>query len=1829
MSEPRDSPGDTGSEDQDVFERMREAGLFSGNVAEGLEKLRQKLLDLGHRNRLLNFRHPARSSLRLTNTPPDHLFQTLLDGRSIALRAIPKPSSVQSEKYEAEIRITHGLPGDDPLPKALQNDIARKHAASLGIPFEFELPFSAPSTGDRQSVEHAITLLFPEDMDLVLENLRRGTRVAAEEKGVNALYLGFGFLEWFARDDLEKRFISPLILMPVTLDRGPDDRQTGFRRFSISFSGEDLEDNLSLREKLRHDFNLVLPSIWDPADSEKAVRPEDYFRSFEGMLQTKRDWKLHRWATLSLFEFSKLRMFKDLDPKEWPVAKVITNHKLVRRFFEAREAAAYTAHEEHRDLDAPPAADRTPIILDADASQHSALVDAVQGQNLVIQGPPGTGKSQTISNLIAAALNAGKTVLFVSEKMAALEVVRRRFDSAGLGQLCLELHSHRTQKRRLLDDLDRRLKLRGRQRPPDGLDREMQRLEHVRSKLNEYSELLAQRWGKLGWRIHRIIAAAVLYRQRLSFDPNLLSKVEVCDQQDIDDSALDDLDRSLLSFTDLQSQIVAEFVSWKSHPLYGFDNDQLSFPEFPNVIAAISELRDAAKNGDRTHIALEQLGGSSLESSVGAIRRRAETEKLWPSPKQVPPYFAALREVENRATLREFAARVKLCAETRDQLKASFDDVELLAADRLGRLEELLRATSGRLSSKLTLKELKALASACERAIDLCRRFEEQVSRAAQAFSLPLPDKPSSVVLLLNVVEIAAATPWSDLRYRSSTFRQPDCGALIGRLRARLNELKSVRENLSRIYSFRGLPSVEELEGTLRTLRAASPFRFLMGKWHSARRVHASLTHAEIRLPRRERIRSLEALVDHIDKCASFALDPQYRGAFGEAFRGVETEVTGLERLAAWYEAVRTKIGWASHVEALSQFIIDLSPDHLSELARWQERFPELRQFADLLSALRNAAFSALSHDSISLKDLHRELLESAEMLRKLHDAGKEARARDDISLGDLESAVSEALRLLMYEGVLKRSRNAAVLLDASFSGPNTDLPPLIAALDLADEIEKTGTDAPLRAAAFADSANGVERVKYALACLETALGRLDASLAAFASLARPQDKKWPLESIESSTISALVQRFERVLRDEHELENLIQYRRLGRILRDRGFATLVTNLEDGMLPSSDACDAMRYLVFSSISEFLLKNYEILGQFRRYSFEQLREQFSELDKDIMELRRQAIASRVDQRAVPAGIAGGRASEMTELALVKREIGKQKRHLPIRQLLRRAGRALLALKPCFMMSPLSVAQYIAPGELRFDLVVMDEASQIRPEEALGAIARAGQLVVVGDSKQLPPTSFFQQAGIDENDADDAFVPESSESILEAAEAIYPQRMLRWHYRSKHQSLISFSNRYFYDDDLVVFPSPRESSEEFGVKWNFVREGRFEGHRNIAEADAVVTTALKHMEEGRTESLGIVAMNLDQAELIETKVDHCLRQSAQAEKWVERRSTGPEPFFVKNLENVQGDERDVIIISFTYGNGASGPPRQQFGPINRDFGWRRLNVLYTRARKRVIVHASMRHDGISVEGTHRRSLTALRDYLQFAEKGQMPVEHETGRDPESPFESAVIKQLQTHGFECVPQLGVEKYRIDVAVRNPDRLGEFIVGIECDGAPYHSGRSVRDRDRIRQSILEGLGWTILRVWSPDWYRRPEKEIERLIGQIETKRAAERVRKSFATEPPPVETIVPSPGPALQLDVAFPSVASRKRVGLSVEEARDQLIQLREQEIKPRFPSIDPARGLLRKSMLDRMLLMRPTNDHEFRAMIPQSFRVETDAVHVREFLPKVFEIIAEIDD
>jgi len=557
------------------------------------------------------------------------------------------------------------------------------------------------------------------------------------------------------------------------------------------------------------------------------------------------------------------------------------------------------------------------------------------------------------------------------------------------------------------------------------------------------------------------------------------------------------------------------------------------------------------------------------------------------------------------------------------------------------------------------------------------------------------------------------------------------------------------------------------------------------------------------------------------------------------------------------------------------------------------------------------------------------------------------------------------------------------------------------------------------------------------------------------------------------------------------EIQRIIDWNNLEAQATGAGFLFLIKAANEW----EDATGLLKISLQRTWYEYLIGqafNFNLeLSRFERTSHEEIIEKFKKLDQLNLFYNRARVALK-HWEGLPKQNAGG------QVNVLRTEFNKKARHMPIRKLVQEAGMAIQAIKPVWMMSPMSIANFLPPGAIEFDLVIFDEASQVRPVDAIGAIARGKQLVVVGDTKQLPPTSFFDKLNTETEDEEN--VTADMQSILGMCDGQgAPNRMLQWHYRSRHESLITLSNHEFYEDKLVIFPSPG-SKQGMGLRFHYLPDAVYDRGKtrtNPLEAEAVAKAVIAHAQKSPNLSLGVVAFSSSQMQAIQLALEVQRKANPGTETFFAAHSH--EPFFIKNLENVQGDERDVIMISIGYGRIEDGKVPMSFGPLNNEGGERRLNVLITRAKMRCEVFTNITSEDIKVTEGSRFGVRALKSFLYFAQFARFDTPDDIIPDQVRPFEEEVTRQLTKAGYTVRNKVGSAGFYLDLAVVDPENPGKYILGIECDGKVYASAKSATDRDRLRTQILELFGWNIYRVWSTDWYRNPERELKRLVAAIE----------------------------------------------------------------------------------------------------------------------------------
>lgn len=1659
-----------------------------------LRQLRLKLLDLTGRNRLINYKHSIGKSLQFVEGDPATIYQKLVEANNrplIFVHGLPEPGRI--EWVERNGRLSRPDPRD--------------WARQQGISTSYDL--IPPENGLGHS--HVRALLYPDDLAKHCRKIERESVLAIEETGANMLFLVLGFLEFPDQKDSDRIFTAPLISIPVSMmkvEKGSN------QVFSLQFTGDDVAENLSLREKLKNDYGLILPEL-----DEDQIDVEGYFSALLAIIKNHPGFILRRRVSLCILSFSNMLLVRDLDPDSWPHndnQNSLIDHPIVKVVFKGTaENSGYSGDSKDYHVEEPPGS-YIQLVYDADSSQHSALVDALaHGKNLVIEGPPGTGKSQTITNLIAACIAQGKRVLFVAEKLAALEVVKNRLTHAGLDAFVLELHSNKTNKKRVLEEISKRIEF----RPsfPSDLPKMVQQLDAHRSELKAYSNIInTVSYNSLGLTIHQVMWRTEKHRHNLSSDDAFLTQIAIKDAVEISEfeisRRMDCLDHLGRQYSEIGGFDTSS-TFWGYFPDRMIPGDEI---KLRNIFFASQEWAEQFKQDSRA--LSETLHGNVLGLSYDFANTQIDAlNELLAAVDENKPLFLIpvffrtdASGNKSRQLLELFSVQLQRFHGLQAAVQAGLRIEEPIDKQKLGELNKL-----GRLADQLgaelgTANEIATLVSDINRDQSRSINAFSIIVEFCKAKGIHFNGTRQSLSRIAELVKLVVDIPDNIIHLQSEGLVRDGCQLALESLSILQDELIEKEKALGEILYLDMLPSEANIKEAILTLREGGAwYRIFQGRWRKAVSVHKGLQRVKRRIPVNERLNQLEK-VDNLIKCKetwkSHSAWPLYLRFAAPAS---PIPLNSYIELAKWNSTIKILL------EDVGSDLIDLA-----------ELTPESARGLKREYSLANTNLVIIRNALGGLDSKLPKLVEISESL-SIDKASNIIQALIEIMNSQLDWIMAEipaqtpfAKALTACEAAVERqgiiadiSSNTEIhnLLGEWFSGVDTDIQAALDAFTFGKSIDgfnlSTQIKSKLRSSNPAVSTKSVLDSLMAVRNGIEHVNELKEKLGGYGNIDLDD---WAGENIINDLVDfsdALASKLKRAVEDIGSLVPWSNYVARRKETQDIGLTEFLKLLESKQVKPDEIAHAYAYCTYSTIVREAFRSNPQLGRFTGLKHNQIREEFRRIDKEIIGLNGSSIAANnIYKCDLPSGRNGTRVDDKTEMVLLNYLLPQQRPRMPVRKMLTRAGISIQTLKPCFMMGPQAVAQYLTPGGSKFDIVIMDEASQLKPEEAIGSIARGSQLIVVGDPKQLPPTSFFSRmtSAIDD---EEQYTTTDAESILDVCAAQFqPTRTLSWHYRSQHHSLIAFSNLHFYRNKMIIFPSPYGKGSRLGVRATYLADAIYENQTNLREANRVVDAVAEHIVSRPDDSLGVVTLNIKQRDLIAELLEARLRDLPGADTYREKWGIEGQPIFIKNLENVQGDERDAIIISTTFGKppGASSP-RQNFGPISRQGGWRRLNVLFTRARKSVAIYTSLRPEDIVMDGSTPEGTKALRNYLEYARTGLLTTSEPSGLEPDSDFEVAVMDALRLRGYEVTPQLGVAGYRIDIAVKHPDSPGTYLAAIECDGASYHSALSVRDRDRIRQEILESLGWRgrIWRIWSTDWFRMPRQELDKLISFLELTRA------------------------------------------------------------------------------------------------------------------------------
>ncbi len=1737
-------------------------------IDQKLEAARQELLDLGLRNKLINYQLLKTRGVEVVDELPKQVYKVL----------------VESERQMSF------LPAPDPEEEGEENE-------------EQDLLFEQPEEEQTGSValKHKDNKLQTAHISAQLQRRLLNTyytaRTHIEEQGVNVLFLALGLVEWYESDNSELKRRAPLILIPVSLER-PSVKS----RFYLKYTGDDVGGNLSLQAKFASDevgIDLPLPGDQD-------IDVQAYFSKVAVAIEDKPRWSVDTSAiVLGFFSFAKFLMYNDLDSGTWPSDSPPSQHRILEALMESGFGSAESAIGDDEHIDQYVDLEKVHQVVDADSSQTLAILDVNNGKNLVIQGPPGTGKSQTITNLIAEAIGNGKKILFVAEKMAALEVVKRNLDKIGLGDACLELHSHKSNKKAVLDELRRITQLGKPHLLHNGQNLEV--LKKNRDRLNRYCEAVNTPIGESQ------VTPYYAFGRLL----NLKRRFQDIRLPDYDDSRLSQFSgvqfqQNLAYIEELQALlsrigIPLEHLFWGCKCKVFLPNDQSQFKNacqksldlVNDLIASIHSLSNElaiAIPANKTELGIvlteahrvdsaPDLTGVTIKDSDWLSQRdellkglkageRIQTlhtdfdSRLTPEAWErdvveirlsLSTYVEELKVILSRAGIPEDIIQrtqdlindiIESAQSVSDELaipiptnqkelemllavanKANkapdLSEVTIKDSDWLSQRETLQKGLKAgeriqslhvEFDSRLTpeawdqsvveiritllayVKELKALLShtgmpedTIQRTQDLISDITESAKSISDELAMSFPANRNELGMLLAVANKANQAPdLSGISIKDSDW--------LSQREKLLKGLKAGERIQSLHIEFDSKLTPEawgqDMISMRKTLAAYGPkwWRFLSGEFRSAKNELAGFCKRGLPNQLNGQLELIDAVLEakRLESDVLTIKDIASR-LFGGLWKAENSDWNRLQEIAHYLGGVYSDVeGNRLLPEIIDYLVLNKDSESLKEKVNRTESLIKGYE-AEYGSRWWEFLSEKIRRNNTELAGLCKQGLPKT--------LGEQIEIVDAIwEINQLKSVVMEV------DGLFNR------LFGDHWKTENPDWSRLRVISHYLSELHRDvgGNDLVENILDFLVGKNNYETLTQEVIRAESLVQ--DYEIAANRAIEIIQidkterfgnDEIYITQSYESQR-----QMCQSWISNIESIQDMVSYNHHRENLKNNGLNGIIEISNGWSEAGMHLTDFFKYNWYNSLITRAINERTDLARFDCATHQTVIDKFRELDEVTLRHNRGQLASK-HWEYIPMQNSGS-----GQLGILQHEFEKKRRHLPIRQLINHTGNVIQAIKPVFMMSPLSIATFLPPESANFDIVVFDEASQVKPVDAFGAILRASQAVVVGDSKQLPPTNFFNViAEADGEDDEDLGINTADmESILGlfcAQDA--PQRMLRWHYRSRHESLIAVSNYEFYDNKLQLFPSPDAAKVEVGLIYHLLSDSAYEpgkNARNPKEALAVAKAVMKHARENPERTLGVVTFSMSQMQEVQDQLEILRRQNPDCEVYFSKHPD--EPFFVKNLENVQGDERDVIFISVGYGRTADGRLSMNFGPLNQEGGERRLNVLITRAKRRCEVFTNLTGDDIDLGKTKARGVRALKRYLSFAQTGELDIAVPTGRAADSPFEEAVADALRDAGYRIEHQVGVGGFFIDLAVIDEQRPGRYMLGIECDGASYHSARSARDRDRLRQQVLEGMGWQIHRIWSTDWFKRPESELRRAVEAIE------KAKVQVATVPP-----------------------------------------------------------------------------------------------------------------
>lgn len=1517
-----------------------------------------------------------------------------------------------------------------------------------------------------------------------LNSHRLQTKRINDEHGQYTLFLAFGALKW-TDPEKNREYHTPLHFFPVEISVSKNPKEFIIKNYEEeSYQGNQilglfLEKNLGAPSDLIPELNLNL----------------SFFESVEIFFQDL-DKKIKEH--LPTLEYEIIRSIKfdnfQINSLYWEADKYKDKYQ-ENQLIKALTGQAYTKDAiptlpDPSGLDTLDIAfaegDSNNCILEADSSQLEVIYKAQQGGDLVVTGPPGTGKSQTIVNLISDYTARGKKVLFVCAKKVALEVVYDRLkldEQNNLQKLTIPLFDTKLDKKEFYSSLYEDFQERVESVPTEDksvlFSREYSQKRSTQEELNTYTKTLLGLTGSMKispWEAYGRWSSAYFLANGVKF-PLKKSVYDSVSQEEFHR-----YEKLVEKFSTYASLFEKEGKS-----LYSF----FEFGEYtPTKIGQINDAQSSLnKKMSLLFSTLDKLGLKRVADflTIKNLEKLADVSTFISGMKE-EDINSTLVEAKNRFThlVRSYELNNK---ESEIEYKTNVTSKEIkIISPQLKSLDRFKK-----IDFDLFFKEANPEAS-------LQTFFSEVNTKSFEGLKHALTAINNNSILndisILEVIKYSSDVDffslfeyWDDTRFSSDNFKREfvSLGIELNKLNTYSVKLEKKGINLSELSDndIKGISFNfnNNYTGVLSRLSKDYKRDLSMLTDYFYGNVKLSFPDAK------ELVSNLKGFVDQ-----------------SEAIKNLELFKSGVIK----QENIVSNDQWSDVLEGMEKLKEEAYPIWLNRVLK-EDLKGVVRTFKEInksispeeVQILFNSLFKNDIHHRISNADVLIEYLEFLNEVHVIHNKTSKYLNKGDIwmikSISDRLFEVDILNDFQEQYEVILQDFNKDFFTPSFFSFVELEYDNICEIITSGEALLKAMSQKEL-------SVLMQEKNKLAISEIKSNAKNI------FSALDALGDKRDGTQKLEDLNVSDL----SNIVIDGSETQEEIR-------------AWMDYRMSMNSLEQAELNDFAVYVISNQATEdqilslfraaFWTKWIEECGQEKPVLWEtgvdlsKKVSRFSEHDVKLQKLKCQEILEKYSSLREP--------ENTIETRILREQASKKRSHLPLRKFIPSAVNTMMQLKKCWLMSPHALVKYLPidnQTEPLFDVVIFDEASQMTTQEAMAGIVRAKQVIVVGDSMQLPPTRFFIKGLNNEEEDEDQFSSEDFESILDMLKAIIPETqkpMLKWHYRCQYESLIAASNKYFYNNRLITFPSNTDSKK--GIEFNYRKDlyDRGASATNKGEATRIaeecISLCKNLLEVGKEKTLGVICLNIKQEDMVRDILEIKLKdENVVVQTFFDENSDKKEAFFIKNLESVQGDERDVIFLSVGYGYDESGVMKNNFGPLNKKGGNRRLNVAISRAKERMVIFSSIRGDDIKGDNLGEGGGT-LRNFLRYAERcpevgvQQALFVEETEvnavnkyNDTDSPFEDSVIEEIQALGYEVHKQIGVSGFKIDLAIVDPRDRSQYLLGIECDGATYHGTRCARERDRLRQEILERRGWEIFRIWSTDWFSDPRSIIDVLDKKV-----------------------------------------------------------------------------------------------------------------------------------